>query len=272
MVTPRGLLHTVESGRSWKKANLPSHILRVYFQNSNLGWAVGAEKSIYETQDGGKKWTKVPAADEPSTSPKHTVYACVAFVDRMFGIISGWSQSPRRAYEQDLPPWLDPEKAAHRPEWPSVSISLETHDGGKTWKSSTASVFGRVTRIRLSPRGTGMALVEFSDAFQYPSEVYAMNLATGKNTRSFREKNMAVTDIALPASGPAYLAAIEVPGELRNLPIPGKLKIMATLDFKTWSSMPVDYRAVGGRAILSAPDPQNIWVALDSGMILRLER
>jgi hypothetical protein len=38
-----------------------------------------------------------------------------------------------------------------------------------------------------------------------------------------------------------------------------------------WSEMAVDYRAVGRRATLSAADEQNIWLATDSGMILKLK-
>jgi hypothetical protein len=34
--------------------------------------------------------------------------------------------------------------------------------------------------------------------------------------------------------------------------------------------MEVDYRAVGRRAILAAPDAANLWVATDTGMILKL--
>jgi hypothetical protein len=38
-----------------------------------------------------------------------------------------------------------------------------------------------------------------------------------------------------------------------------------------WSEMAVDYRAVAGRAIL-AGNGDNLWMATDAGMILKLEQ
>jgi hypothetical protein len=39
----------------------------------------------------------------------------------------------------------------------------------------------------------------------------------------------------------------------------------------SWSEMAVDYRAVARRAILAGADEQNLWLATDSGMILKLK-
>jgi hypothetical protein len=66
------------------------------------------------------------------------------------------------------------------------------------------------------------------------------------------------------------LAAVEPPGKSNQVPIPGKLKILKSSNLKVWLEMDVDYRAVGQRAILAAPDDRHIWVATDTGMILNL--
>jgi len=38
---------------------------------------------------------------------------------------------------------------------------------------------------------------------------------------------------------------------------------------ENWTEMSVDYRAVARRAMISGPDPQHVWVATDTGMILK---
>jgi hypothetical protein len=59
-------------------------------------------------------------------------------------------------------------------------------------------------------------------------------------------------------------------GQVRSI-VPGNIKVFKSSDMTNWSEMAVDYRAVGRRATLSAADEQNIWLALDSGMILKLK-
>jgi hypothetical protein len=116
-----------------------------------------------------------------------------------------------------------------------------------------------------------LALVEFHDAFQWPSEVYRTDARTGGSARVFREKNRAVTDV-LMAGGSGYLAAIEPPGTLRDLPIPGKLKVLTSEDLSKWVEMQVDYRAEGRRAVFAKAGTCDLWVATDAGMILKLVR
>jgi hypothetical protein len=54
--------------------------------------------------------------------------------------------------------------------------------------------------------------------------------------------------------------------------IPGKVQVLTSKDFGAsgWTEMPVDYRAVATRTLLSGGDSQNIWMATDNGMILKL--
>ena len=67
----------------------------------------------------------------------------------------------------------------------------------------------------------------------------------------------------------ALLAAVEVNGQLKDLPIPGKLVMLESEDLENWREMSVDYRAVARRAMISGPDPKHVWAATDTGMILK---
>jgi hypothetical protein len=270
MVTPKGLWQTTEAGRNWRKLpNSPKGVLRVHFLDERHGFAIGMKKAVFETRDAGDHWTEVPAAAEPKANPEYSSYTWITFATPQAGIISGWSLPPRRGDDQ-LPDWIEPDQAIRRSEVPHLSLTLETKDGGKTWRPSTTSMFGRITRIRFGPTGTGLGLVEFAQAFSWPAEVYRLNYLTGVNERVYREKTRAITDLWLTKSGTAYLAGVEVLGQLRTAGVPGKLKIMRSTDLAKWTEMDVDYRAVANRATLSVADDGNLWVATDTGIILKL--
>ena len=270
LITEDGTVwRTTEFGRDWVALKRLRGVLRVYFRDNVHGWAVGARKSIWETSDGGKEWRLLPAADQPKSTRDYTVYSCIAFANPTDGLIVGWSKPPRQSLRRySVPDWLDPERRPR--EWPSMILLLQTRDGGARWTVSESSIFGRVTRLRLSPDGRGLGVLEFLDAFDYPSEVVRLDLRTGKSTRAFRRRDRVVTDVALPATGPAYLATIEAAGSLARTPVPGKLKLYRSDNLSEWQEIEVDYRAVAGRAILAAPDAASVWVATDTGMILKL--
>jgi len=260
---------TTDFGQKWTRLERLPGALRVHFADANRGWAVGTHKSVWETTDGGKKWNPVAAAAEPKTSSEFTVYSGIAFANAKDGMISGWSKpQPGKARRNRRPDWLEPESRPR--EVPSVSVVLETRDGGTQWKVSSASVFGRVAQVRLAPDGRGLGLIEYRDAFDWPSEVIRLDWHTGTSASAFRRKDRAVTDVALPPQGPAYLAAIEPPGTLARSPVPGKLRMLRSDNLDDWQEMAVDYRAVAGRAVLAAPDAAHLWVATDTGMILKL--
>lgn len=256
---------TAEFGRTWTQRDRLPGALRVLFLDENHGWAVGARKGVWETKDGGKEWTKLAAAAQPKTTPEFTAYSCIAFANPQMGLIAGFSRPPRRV---PLPDWMAPESQPR--EWPSITILLETRDGGARWAVSESSMFGQVTRIRLAPDGRGLSLIEFFGKFDWPAEVVGLDWHTGKSTRAFRRKDRLVTDVALPPKGPAYLAAVEPPGALSRSPVPGKLKLLKSDNLSEWKEMEVDYRAVARRAILAVPDAAHVWVATDTGMILKL--
>jgi hypothetical protein len=270
LVTSKGLWQTEESGRSWRKLKAPAGLDQVHFVDANHGWAVGIHKHVYETKNGGAEWTELAALENLNSSGEYTHFAWIEFANPEVGLIGGWSKPPRRG-EQRLPDWLDPETAERRREWPQLGILLDTRDAGKTWTPSTMSLFGQITTAKLSPEGWGMGLIEFSDSFDWPSEVFFLDWKTAKQKRVYREKDHKVTDLAIAGpSGPVYLGAIEHFGKLQQLPIPRKVKIIRSDDAEHWSEMPVDYRAVARRVILATAGPGNAWAATDTGMILKL--
>jgi hypothetical protein len=271
LVTEKGLYQSHEGGRAWSKLPRPPQgILRVHFLDEKRGWAVGYKKGFYETKDGGTSWTPVAAGAAAPGYPDYTVYAWVAFATPEWGVISGWNLPPR-AGELRRPMWVDPEAALERPELPHLNIQLETRDGGKTWQHSSASTFGRLTRLRFGPEGLTLALVEFNYTFSYPSEVYHSNwMQAGTMARVFREKDRAITDVAVTPDGACYLAGVEVPGKLRGA-VPAKAKILYSRDLRAWTEMEVDYRAVARRVSLCAAG-DSLWAATDNGMLLKLER
>jgi photosystem II stability/assembly factor-like uncharacterized protein len=162
-------------------------------------------------------------------------------------------------------------KGAPRRELPHYAVLLETQDAGKKWTKSDASVFGQITRLSLTPQGTGLGLLEYHDEFPYPSEVQKINLHTGRSDRAYREKDRAITDVRLFAgSNKGMIAGYETSGPVFRSPIPGKVKILSSDDLDTWTEMTVDYRAVAHSVVIAGPDEDHVWAATDTGMILKL--
>jgi hypothetical protein len=268
MVTERGIWRSTDGGSSWEKISRLRDLLRVCFLDDSHGYAVGAKKSAYETTDGGQNWVRLAAADLPDSRPERTVYGWIEFSSPRQGSIVGWS-APPRAEREALPDWMDPERAEKRRLHPTFTILIQTNDGGRSWRHSTTSLFGRITRLRTAPGGLALTLVEFHDRFEWPSEVYRIDLRQEKTERVYREKNRAVTDLIF-AGRWVYLAAIEPAGKLRDSPVPGRLVMIRSENLTHWTEMEVDYRAFGRRAILAVAAGKDVWVATDTGMILRL--
>jgi hypothetical protein len=281
MVTAEGLWFTSEAGRSWtriadqikpnkKLADPPRDglILRVCFLDEHHGYAVGLQKSAFETDDGGRTWTPLDEAAKPASNAAYTLYSHIAFADPRRGMILGAYVPPsaRQDSGYDLP-----ESALSRRQVPRLMIEMATRDGGALWKSGTAPLLGSLNSLRLGG-SSGLAVFNYVDSFEWPAEVYRIDLTTGKSESVFRQKDRRVTDTAIFADGPAFLAAVEPPGKLRSAPIPGKVRMLESRDLKNWHEMPVDYRAVAQSLVLAGPDPDHLWAATDTGMILHLSR
>jgi hypothetical protein len=284
MVTDKGLWFTEESGRTWKKLSeqikpdknlMPQTtiglLLRVWFLDAKHGFGVGLQKTIVETTDGGRTWNPVEAAAKPAGNPAYTAYTHIVFANARRGVIAGGSQPPRReeGMRGSLPAWMDPERASKRKQVPTLTLLAQTSDGGATWDPTTAPLFGTITSLRFT--GTdGLMVMGFSESFQWPSDVY--RLANKDTGRVFREKTPRVMDAALYPGPHIYLAGVEPTGKMNTATIPGKVKILESSDFKTWTEMPVDYKAAARSVIIAGPDRDHVWVATDTGMILTLAR
>lgn len=269
MVTNKGIWRTTEAGKSWEKLRKsPSDILRVHFVDEKTGWAVGSKKTVLETHDGGEEWTKLPAAADEPGNPLYSAYTWVAFANPQFGLITGYNLPPRR-FGPDFPDWLDPEGTLNQRDTPHLNYSLVTRDAGKTWHHTSASLFGETTKVRFLPGGLGLGLVEYSQMFHYPSEAYKLDWRTGKNETVYKDTKFSVTDIWLSPGGTAYLSGTQTQGKIRNV-LPGRVQVLSSKDFSTWTEIPVDYRAVANRTILAGAGEHDLWLATDAGMILHM--
>ena len=271
MVTSRGRLwKTTEAGKNWSEMpKPPGEILRIYFTDERNGWAAGTKKSILATHDGGQHWTPVPAAADPPGNPQYSAYTLITFATPQYGFIAGLNLPPQR-FGPELPAWADPEAAMDQHRLPHLIYTVVTRDGGKSWTSNSASVFGETSRVRFLPDGRGLGLLVYSQDFRYPSEVYKIDWRTGKSSTVYKDPKFAVTDIWLDGDGTAYLAGVQSQAKLRDI-VPGKVQVLVSTDYVNWTEQAVDYRASGHRAMLASAGGE-IWMATDSGMILKLAR
>lgn len=269
LVTTKGLWRTTEAGKNWVRLpKPPAEILRVSFLDESHGWAVGARKSILETRDGAQHWKPVAAAAEPPGDPRYSAYTWIAFANPETALITGWN-IPERRWGDEAPDWMDPESALLRSALPHLNYTIRTRDGGKTWNSSSASLFGEMERVHFLPDGRGLGLTVYSEGFRFPAEVYRINWRTGRNVSIYKDPEFAVSDVWLAPNGTAYLAGTQSRGKLRDV-IPGKVRVMASTDYVVWKVISVDYRAEAHRVMLAAVDENNMWMATDMGMILKL--
>jgi hypothetical protein len=267
MVTPGGIWFTQEAGRSWRRILKREGLSRVYFATRERGWAIGSRKTILHTKDGGKTWKDLPEAEAVTTNEDWTTFNAVDFGNAKTGVIVGRSRRPRA--RQDFPIWMDPQAKSRR-EWPSLAVMLQTINGGETWKETKLSIFGRVSEVSLAA-GRGLMLVEFDDFFDFPSEVYSVNMSSGATELCFRRKDFAVTDLVVLEGGTAFLAGFEPAGLLARTPVPGRVRLAWSTDCVAWLEAEVDYRAVANHVAISAVDKDHAWAATDTGMILRLK-
>lgn len=269
IATEKGIWHTEEGGRSWKKIKSQKGILAIHFFDSRNGIIAGVPKMIMRTEDGGRKWKKVPEADKPGTRSSSTAYAVINFFNEKLGQVIGFSS--RRDQSSMFPTWMEPEDALKKKQRPIALLLLSTGNSGKSWDLDTASVFGRVTQARFFPDRSSLTIFQFDDSFEYPGEVF--HLGVKKGDRIYREKRNLPSDVLISKSGLIYLAVIESSIELRGVPIPGRVKILNSegTDFQ-WREIAVDYRATANQVSLTEKNDGSIWAVTDSGMILELRK
>lgn len=278
MVGREAFWFTSDTGRTWtklcnqlragKKIGEEGLILRVSFLDPHHGFAVGLQKSVFETNDGGRTWKPVAEAAKPSSNPMHSEYTHIAWATKEHGMIVG-GYSPPQKDGPDEPDWVNPERALERRQVPTLTLELESRDAGITWTSATAPLLGSM--VGLSLKGTeGLGVFAYADSFTWPSEVFHFDLQSGKSNSVFRQKDRRVTDAAVFADGQGLLAAVEPPGQMVSVPVPGRVRILRSENLTDWEEMKVDYRAVAGFVTLAGPDREHVWAATDTGMILQL--
>jgi hypothetical protein len=165
---------------------------------------------------------------------------------------------------------MDPQSGMDQHRLPHLIYTVTTRDGGKTWRSASASVFGETSSVRFLPNGLGLGLMVYAQDFYYPSEVYKIDWRTGRSSTIYKDQKFAVSDVWLDPDGTAYLAGTVSQAKLRDV-VPGKVQVLMSKDDIDWTEMPVDYRASGHRAMLASAEGE-IWMATDAGMILKLAR
>jgi hypothetical protein len=279
MVTDNAFWLTEESGRSWKriapqikpdKKISPVSgglITRVWFVDAHRGFAVGLQKAVYQTKDGGVTWTPIIEAAQPAGNPAFTAYTSIAFPSPKLGMIFGSAIPPRRD-DPRFPEWMEPERAVKRRQVPTLTLEVKTFDGGESWKSGTAPLIGSISTVRYGGVD-GLYIYQYNESFEWPSEVYHAGEKPGSITSVYKS-NLRVTDCAVFAGPRAFLAAVEPPGKLNSIPIPGKVRILSSTNWTDWTEMDVDYKANARSLIMAGPDAEHLWVATDTGMILHL--
>ncbi|MGP0076134.1 MAG: WD40/YVTN/BNR-like repeat-containing protein [Bryobacteraceae bacterium] len=257
MVTDRGLWSTNEGGRSWIKVQSRKGVLQTWFLDPNHGFIAGLKGLVEQTSDGGKTWA---ALEFSGKAPEAQLNYDIITFQGTHGLIVGAADPAAPVLSN-----LTPESA------PRLKVTLlETLDG-KKWTPGIITLDGELAQLRLSSQGFVVSLLLYSDP-KYPvgSAVFETLLSRPEGRVIFAERDRAATDIALLSDGSAVLATIEPPGNSTLAPIPGKLKMLKSADLKVWREMDVDYRVVAQRAIIAAPDAHDIWVATDTGAILKL--
>jgi hypothetical protein len=257
LATPSGLWRTRDGGIEWAAIHKIADLRCVRFSTPDRGWAAGANKTVIETRDGGETWTPLTAASEPSTRAENTVYGWIEFATPQAGAIAGWSAPPGQAASSRL--------------LPSTSILLDTRNGGDLWHASVVSMFGRIIRVKFSSKGAGLGLIEFPGRFDWPSEVFQIDWRTGESSRSFREPDQAVTDLAFGPDGTAWLATVETEETPRDPENLGRLRVYRSEDLVSWTAAPFAKPVFARHALFAVSPAGQIRIATGSGAVYRWE-
>ncbi len=263
------VLFTKDSGQKWEKFQLPyKGITQLWFATPQSGFGFGFGKVFYRTDDGGRSWSAVPESEKLSLQSPQTYLRSMAMLPSGAGMLVGDSTAVT-AEDPALPDWMTPDRALNRKNLPGTAVVFQTHDGGKTWSGQLSSAFGAVRRVRMGP-SRGAIAFQYRESFGWPSELFLLDLRSGKNAPVLRRKDLVIHDMLLFNDGSLLAAATQPTGRLRNSPIPGKLRILWSPDAAAWFEMKVDYRATGNSATFASCSDGSIWLATDEGAIVQL--
>ncbi len=269
LTTEKGIWKTEESGRDWKKLKKQDGLSAIHFSSAKEGYACGYPKAVWKTTDGGLTWVALPAAKALESNPETSSYDVIAQHEKNL-IIVGTSR-PKRMDGGLFPDWMEPERASRRRQWPSLSLMLDSRNSGESWTASSASLFGRIQAVVLGDK-IGVSLLTFEESFEVASEVLQIDYITGKSANIYRDKNRTITSIYMDQKGMSTIGGTETIGSFRANPTPSKVHILRAQLSKNqtaiWEEMPVDYRAVAHRVIVTGSPSGKLWAATDAGMIL----
>jgi photosystem II stability/assembly factor-like uncharacterized protein len=258
LVASDSLWKTNESGREWKKvARLKYDVERVYFQDEIHGWAVGLSAAL-ETFDGGRSWQPIRVSPQLPGDPRLTRFSGVTFLNGKEGVMIG-NNDPLRGAMRRL-----------SRETPHLNFVLETADGGRLWKVDSISMFGDFTRLKVSPKGKVIGLIEHAESFSVPSEVLGRDSMSVKLQVVFKDPKFFVSDVWVSPEGTYYMAGIALASRLHSV-VPQRVRVMKSRDLKNWTAIPVDYRAIANSVLLAGSDEDNLWLVTNNGMILKLK-
>ncbi len=87
-----GIYYTDDGGASWSRRYRPKpdpklYLYGVHFPTASDGWAVGDDRHLLHTADGGRKWRRVRVA-HPRMGP-FDVFTSVHFLSRRVGVVAG---------------------------------------------------------------------------------------------------------------------------------------------------------------------------------------
>jgi len=196
---------------------------------------------VLETQrceaSGGRAWPRPPNSPAVSKAPR----MCGSRVATpQLGVIGGLNRPPNERSHRICRSGSIRRRPLHHREFAASTLELETSDGGNTWKSASASIFGQVTRIRFGPPSVGLGLIEFSEEFQYSSEVYsASDGPAAGSERVYRDRKVR-RQRCLGDSGRHGLIsrAFVATAQLRSV-VPGRVRVLKSRDFSTWTDIEV---------------------------------
>lgn len=263
------VLFTKDGGQKWEKFQLPyKGITQLWFGTPQTGIGFGLGKVFYRTEDGGQTWSVVPESENLKLQSPQTYLRSMAMLPSGAGMLVGDSTAVAPE-DPALPDWMTPDRALTRRNLPGSAVLFQTHDAGKTWNGQLSSAFGAVRRVRMGP-SRGAIAFQYRESFAWPSELFLLDLKTGKNWPVLRRKDLIIHDMLLFSDGSLLAAATQPTGRLRNSPIPGKLRIFWSPDAAAWFEMKVDYRATGNSATFALCSDGSIWLATDEGAIVQL--
>ncbi len=263
------VLYTRTGGQKWEKFSLPNRgIAQLWFSTPQNGIAFGLGKVFYRTGDGGRTWSAVPESESLNLQSPQTFLRSMAMLPSGAGMLIGDSTAVVPEAPA-LPDWMTPDRALGRKSLPGTAVLFQTHDGGKTWSGQLSSAFGVLRRVRLGP-SRGAVAFQYRESFMWPSELFLLDLRSGKNSSILRRKDLVIHDMLLFSDGSLLAAGTQPTGRLRNSPIPGKLRILWSPDAAAWFEMKVDYRAIGNSATFASCSDGSILLATDEGVVVQL--